>query len=130
MLIRAKEGLFAQGDWREATDHRFITALNTTDLTALLSEWKNAGQIFSITEDGIAYFPFYALNPENDYQPYPVIAKVIDIFGGLESGWDMSFWFGSVNSYLGGKIPKAVIANQPQVLLDAVIDELAGILHG
>lgn len=58
MLSRAKEGLFAQGDWREATDHRFITALNTTDLTALLSEWKNAGQIFSITEDGIAYFPF------------------------------------------------------------------------
>ena len=82
MLIRAKEALFTQGDWLEATDQRFIDVLDTTEPTTLLFEWRNAGQIFSIIEDGVEYFPFYALNPENDYQPYPVIEKVIDIFGG------------------------------------------------
>lgn len=130
MLSRAKEGLFAQGDWLEASDQRFITMLNTTDPTGQLSEWKNTGQIFSIIEDNVEYYPFYTLNPENDYRPYPVNAKVIDIFGGLENSWNMAFWLGSVNSYLGGKMPKNVIANHPQVLLDAVIDEVQGILHG
>ena len=41
----------------------------------------------------------------------------------------MAFWFGSSNSYLGGRHPKEVLQTDFGIVLDAARDEGCVILH-
>ncbi len=42
----------------------------------------------------------------------------------------IAIWFASVNSFLGGKIPIDLLMIAPDIVLAAVEDEMAGVLHG
>ena len=46
------------------------------------------------------------------------------------NGWEIAFWFAGVNSYLGGRAPKEVVANQPEAVLKAAKTEAIGLQHG
>lgn len=42
----------------------------------------------------------------------------------------MAIWFQSVNSYLGGEKPQALIGSDPDLVIDAALDEVQGVMHG
>ncbi|AJY52406.1 hypothetical protein KO116_03941 [Halomonas sp. KO116] len=42
----------------------------------------------------------------------------------------MAFWFQSANSYLGGLKPQNLIVTDPDLVIDAALDEVQEILHG
>jgi hypothetical protein len=42
----------------------------------------------------------------------------------------LAYWFASVNNSLGGKRPQDLLIDQPQRVVAAAKDQVAGVLHG
>ncbi|MBK0365073.1 DUF2384 domain-containing protein, partial [Salmonella enterica] len=55
---------------------------------------------------------------------------VISLFGEKKTPWGLAIWFGSANSWLGGKKPKDVLKTMPGQVLQAAQAELDGGAHG
>lgn len=73
------------------------------------------------------YFPRYALDPSLDYRPAKSLAAVLAVFRGLKSDWGVAYWFASVNSFLGGKRPQDLLLQQPDRVVAAAEDAIAGV---
>ncbi|MGP9579955.1 hypothetical protein ACT3TQ_05900 [Halomonas sp. AOP12-C2-37] len=94
------------------------------------AQWKQQGDIFTINDHGTDYYPAFGLEKDAGYRPYRVMSKIIDIFKEDKDGWGMAFWFQSINSYLGGLRPQDLIATDPDLVIDAALDEVRGVTHG
>lgn len=127
MMRRAKEVVLASGDWKSATQLVRLGVEHTSDQ---LHRWLRNGEIFSVTHDGIEYFPSYGFDPQNNFHPHPALKKVIEQFDGTTKGWGLAFWFHSTNSFLGGKSPKEFLTTYSDQVVAAAADEAAGVAHG
>jgi hypothetical protein len=94
------------------------------------NRWKRMGQIFAVHHRGSDYYPLYALDPADGYRPRGIVADVLRLFGDSKDSWGLAFWFGSVNSYLGGLRPQDVLTGSPEPLLRAARAEAEGLQHG
>jgi hypothetical protein len=94
------------------------------------NRWKRMGQIFAVHHRGADYYPLYALDPADGYRPRAIMADVLRLFGDSKDSWGLAFWFGSVNSYLGGRRPQDVLTGSPEALLRAARAEAEGLQHG
>ncbi|ANF25778.1 hypothetical protein [Stutzerimonas stutzeri] len=130
MLARAKKAVLQSGDWLSATEVYALSAINVGVADSECETWKDEGRIFAIRYDCTTFFPSYALDVDAGYLPYPIIASVLQAFGAKRSGWELAYWFASVNSFLGGLRPQDLIASAPERVLAAAHNELAGIMHG
>jgi hypothetical protein len=86
--------------------------------------------LFAVRHRGVDYFPGYALDPSTDYRPARGLAKVLAAFRGRKDDWGLAYWFASVNSFLGGKRPQELLIYEPERVVAAAEDEVAGVLHG
>lgn len=127
LLAKGKKRILQSGDWLPAHDLENIAHLNTADLRYEPNQWKQAGEIFTLQHEGIDYFPIYGLDPAKGYRPRSGLAPVITVLAFKKDGWGMAFWFGSSNSYLGGRMPKDVLMKDPRIVLEAAKDEISGI---
>jgi hypothetical protein len=130
MLIRARRAVLDSGDWLTAADIAKAAELSTVNPSAQPNKWKKLGQIFAIHHGGVDYFPGYGLDPDSGYRPLKVLTKVIEAFDGRKDGWGMAYWFQSDNSFLGGRRPQDLLALQPQLVVDAALDDTLEIAHG
>lgn len=130
MLEHARNTVLDSGDWRAATDWVEFVGLGSTSVGAQLEEWSTQGQIFAICQGGVDYYPGYALDRSPHLRPFKAMALVLDVFAGHKNGWGLAFWFSSVNSFLGGKRPQDVLAIDPERVIAAARDEVAGVVHG
>lgn len=94
------------------------------------NRWKRMGQIFAIHHKGSDYYPLYALDPTDGYRPRAIVGDVLRLFAGSKDSWGTAFWFGSINSYLGGQRPQDVLTSAPEPLLRAARAEAEGLQHG
>jgi hypothetical protein len=123
MLEQAKTELLQSGDWLAKTD--------ITDLTrSQANKWKQLGKIFTLSYEGIEYFPIYALDKTKNSQPFSVLEMVISTLATTKNEWAIAFWFASPNTFLNGKRPKDVLSENPSGVLSAAREEAAGITHG
>ena len=103
--------------------------LEGRNISAEIALWEAERRIFSVEHDGERHFPKYAPGPQSNFQPYPVAAKIIAILRGKD-GWGIAYWFGSLNSYLGGSYPRDFIAPDTERVIDATNTGAMGITHG
>ncbi len=129
MLFRAKVAVLEGADWLTAAQVASIAGFSEKNPSAKFHKWKRNGAIFAIRRKGIDYFPVYVLDPEQEYRPYRALKKVIEQFNGEKEGWDLAFWFQSVNSFLGGKRPMDLLAKNPDDVIAAAADEAMGVQH-
>jgi hypothetical protein len=125
MLDHAKRVAINSKSYLLANDIAKLTGLGG----AHLEQWKRDKLIFAFNHGGVDYFPAYALDPHNG-KPYAAVAKILEIFGGENSGWGCAFWFEGVNGRLGGKAPKDLIATDPDLVIKAALLEIQPISHG
>jgi len=130
MLARARTAVIDSGDWMTAAEIAKVAGFSTSNPSAQPNKWKREGAIFAIRHNGIDYFPSYGLDPNAGYRPLKPMAKVIEIFRDAKDGWGMSYWFRSVNSFLGGKRPQDLLAAEPDRVIAAAMDELQEVAHG
>jgi hypothetical protein len=57
------------------------------------------------------------------------MSKILKLFSDKDD-WQKAFWFGSVNSYLGNKMPKDLLQSHPVDVLKAAELEAIGVQHG
>jgi hypothetical protein len=130
MLARARTAVIDSGDWMTAAEIAKVAGFSTSNPSAQPNKWKRDGAIFAIRHNGIDYFPSYGLDPKSGYRPLKPMAKVIEILHEAKDGWGLSYWFGSLNSFLGGKRPQDLLAAEPDRVIAAAIDELKEVAHG
>ncbi len=124
MLAKGKIRILNSGDWLTAQQILALVQVDRADLGSQLDEWKLEGKIFALSNDGVEYFPIYAFDPAASYCPRPGMAEVIAILASRKDGWGLAFWFGSSNSYLGGRMPKDVFQDDLQGVLGAAQNEI------
>lgn len=88
------------------------------------------GAIFSISYEGVEYFPRYAIESRSFALAQGGMQRVIAVLATRMSGWSMALWFESSNSYLAGKLPKDLISSDPDAVVKAAQDEIGGSSHG
>lgn len=130
MLEKGKARLLRSGDFLTAEAFAVLSQLGTEQCRAEFEAWKRAGNIFSLAHEDKEYFPLYAFDPASGFRPFSSLAAVITTLGSSKPDWAMALWFGSSNSYLGGQMPKDVIADDPARVLDAAGSEAYGAQHG
>src|ERR1700730_4871748 len=130
MTADSRKAVLESGDWLTAAQIAEMAGFSTTNPSAQPNKWKKDGQIFAVRHRGVDYFPGYALAPSTDYRPAKGFARVLGVFRGRKDDWGLAYWFASVNSFLGGKRPQDLLIDQPDRVVAAAEDEVAGVLHG
>lgn len=125
MLAKGKRRILQSGDWLTAQDLSDLAELDATNYY-LIDEWRRSGQIFAIEHEGTEYYPSYGFDSAAGYMPQAVLAEVIATLAPKKTEWGLAFWFGSSNSYLGGRLPKDVLRDEPAMVLEAATDEIGG----
>lgn len=130
MEARARRAVMESGDWLTVDEILQLPGVSPRSGCAQPDQWKQQGKIFTINDHGTEYYPAFGLEKEAGYQPYRVMSKIIDVFKDDKGGWGMAVWFQSVNSYLGGLKPQDLIATDPDLVIEAALDEVQGVMHG
>lgn len=130
MTAEARKSVIETGEWMTAAQIAEIAGFSTTNPSAQPNKWKREGQIFAIHHRGTDYFPGYALDASTDYRPSKGLARALKVFRGKKDDWGLAYWFSSVNSFLGGKRPQDLLISEPDRVVAAAEDEVAGVLHG
>lgn len=127
---KAKRRIIFSGDWVTAAELVELPAETVNELRPDVYSLLRERRIFTISYGGVDYFPTFAFDAYSGYHPVPGLKDVIEVLATRKDAWGMAFWFGSSNSYLGGRQPKALIRTDLGIVLDAARDEVYGILHG
>ncbi|WP_416799385.1 hypothetical protein [Ciceribacter azotifigens] len=130
MVADARKAVLESGDWLTAADVAKMAGFSTSNPSAQPNKWKKERQIFAVRHRGIDYFPGYALDPSTDFRPVKALAKVLSTFQGAKDDWGIAYWFASVNGFLGGNRPQDLLISEPDRVISAAEDEVAGVLHG
>ncbi|HHH0217652.1 TPA: integrase [Yersinia enterocolitica] len=120
--------ILADSVWLTARELSEKANFKNTNPSAGPNRWKSAGRIFALQLNGKDKYPEYAL--DEGFRPIPVVKQVISLLGEKKTPWGLAIWFGSKNSWLGGKKPKDVLATMPKQVLLAAQAEAEGGAHG
>ncbi len=129
MLIDAKTAILNSGDFVPASEVAKIAGFSPTNPSVQPNKWKRNRDIFAIQHGRDDRFPLYALNPD-DHRPRKRMAEILRIFGNAKDGWGLAFWFAALNSFLDDERPQDVLAVDPDRVIEAAKDEMAGVQHG
>ena len=130
MTAEARRAVLESGDWLTAAQIAEMAGFSTNNPSAQPNKWKKDGLIFAVRHRGIDYFPGYALDPKTGYRPLKPLAAVLKVFRGSKDDWGLAYWFASDNSFLGGKRPQDLLAEQAERVIEAAEDERQGVTHG
>ena len=129
MLIDAKTAILNSPDFLPATEVAKLAGFSATNPSVQPNKWKRNRGIFAIQHGRDDYFPLYALNPD-DHRPRKQMAEILRVFGDAKDGWGLAFWFAALNSFLDYERPQDVLAIDPDRVIAAAKDEMAGVQHG
>lgn len=85
-----------------------------TNARALASSWRTAGRILAVPADQTQRFPGFQF--DQDGQPRPVVADVIEHLASHLTAWELALWFIGSNSWLGGERPVDVLDEPAEVV--------------
>jgi len=114
-------------EMRPIEDLAAIAGRTAAEMQCDLHRWKVEGRIFSVEHHGAELFPAFALDPNSQYSPYPVVNLVLRILGDVfdrGNAWALASWFIGVNSYLDDQRPQDLLASDPEWVIDAARDEV------
>jgi hypothetical protein len=129
MQAKARKAILESGDWMTAKQIAEVAQFSASNPSAQPSKWKREKRIFSLLHHGTDYYPSYGMDPATA-RPLKALGDVIRAFGSAKDDWGLAYWFSSANSFLGGKRPQDLLANDPQAVIAAIEDELEPVAHG
>jgi hypothetical protein len=116
---RAMEWIFSGAQWLTVEQIAELGAHDAIEIALAAKQWKAERRLFSIPLDGSEVFPRYAFG--DDLEPLPVIKEVISAL----DRWDqltIAAWFESRSWFLQGKLPRELVAKDPEQVLRAAQD--------
>lgn len=125
MIVRAKQKVLSATSWFTEAELASLTGVPSLDLRA----WKETKMIFSVLHERVELFPVYGFT-DDGLQPLAGLQAILMLLAWRKDDWGMAYWFAGANGYLGGKRPQDVLRINPDEVLLAAEDELAGVTHG
>lgn len=129
MVAQAMKRIIESGDFAKAADIAQVAHFSRSNPSSQPNRWKKAGLVFAVPYKGVDLYPLYALEFKEGAKPLPIMKKVLHVLANKDA-WQTAFWFGSVNTYLGNKMPKELLKLNPEKVLQAAEIEASGIQHG
>lgn len=130
MNAEARKAVLESAEWVNAAKLSEIAGFSGQNSSAQPNKWKRERRIFALRHDGNDLYPAYALDPDAQYRPVKGLAPILQVFGDELDAWDIAIWFASANSFLGGALPQDLLISDPERVLAAAQDEVAGVRHG
>lgn len=129
MIVRARQQVMSVTSWLTHAEFARLNGVSPPDVAVQLRVWKEAKMIFSVLHEDVELFPVYAFGDDR-LQPLGGLQAILMLLTGKKDDWGMAYWFAGANGYLGGKRPQDVLRTNPDEVLLAAKDELAGVTHG
>lgn len=131
IVAKARADVMESTVWLSGAQVAKLASMSTTNSHSQPCRWAQEGKIFAIKPaGGVELFPAYGLDPSIGYRPLKELTEIIRILGEKKDAWGLAYWFASLNSYLGGRRPQDVLAQEPRCVIAAAADEAAVIVHG
>ncbi|WP_238346429.1 hypothetical protein [Pseudomonas taiwanensis] len=127
---KAQSRVMASGDWLTWPELNAVLPALAEQLSDGTHDRYLNGAIFSITYEGVEYFPRFAFEARTLASAAQGMQRVIAVLATRMNGWGMALWFESSNSYLAGKLPKDIISSDPDAVVQAAHEEIDGGSHG
>lgn len=129
MFAQAKKAILESDDFVRATEIAEAAQFSMSNPSSQPNRWKKAGQIFALNYKGVDLYPLYALDLKGGAKPLPIMEKILRVLEDKDD-WQKAFWFGSINTFLGNKMPKELLRSKPQEVIRAAEIEALGVQHG
>lgn len=126
-MARSLQAIFAGTAWLTAAEVGRARDPEAANPHSTPARWRAAGRIFGVEHRGQTRYPRYLFDAL--MAPIPAAAEVLAAFGDTPP-LAVASWFESPNSWLDGARPRELLATQPQRVVAAAHDHLAGPLHG
>jgi len=123
-----REQVLKSARWLTAQEIAINAGFTTSKSSSQPNKWKKAGLIFAIFDEERDLFPAYGLG--EDSRPLPVMKEVLTVFAGKREPLSIAAWFAAANSWLKGKTPMEMLAEQGEDVVWAARMEVAPIEHG
>jgi hypothetical protein len=127
MIARAKQKVMNGTPWYTAPELAALSGVTLTDLEVQLRLWKEKKDILSVVHERVELFPAYAF--ADKLQPFAELKAILMLFDAKKNYWGTAYWFAGANGYLDGQRPQNVLQPDPDRVLPAAEDELAGVTH-
>jgi hypothetical protein len=129
MFTEARKVILESGEFVRAAEIAEAAQFSMSNPSSQPNRWKKAGLIFAVPFGGVDFFPLYSLDLNKGAKPLPIMEKILQVLAEKDD-WQKAFWFGSVNTFLGNKIPKDLLKSKPQQVLRAAEIEATGVQQG
>lgn len=96
--LRSIRKILCEGEWLTAAEVNAAQENPPAQKSLPASDWKRRGRIFSVSHDGVDYYPRYAFDAA--YRPLPIIGEILKEFGTESDAWKIAAWFHFPNGYL------------------------------
>lgn len=131
MIADARSAVLESAEWLTAAQIAELAGFSESNVNAQPSRWKRERRIFAIKPPAkVELFPAYGLDQKSGFRPLPAMREVLSAFGRHREAWGIAEWFASVNSFLGNKRPQDLLRDEPDAVIAAARDEVAGVTHG
>ena len=125
--LQAIEAILSGTEWLTGDEVGVRHNPQASNGHATVRRWVDSRKIFAIEHGGRKLFARYQFDPA--WKPLPAMAAILETMSGY-SPYRIAGWFESTNGYLSGRRPREVIADDPDKIIEAARDHVAGALHG
>jgi hypothetical protein len=113
----AREELISEFGLLSSSDVAARAGSRAKNKAALANRWKQEGKIFSVTHQGLLFFPAFQF--DDDGQPREAVAGVLKALGARLSDWGLALWFTGRYGTLGDRRPVDLLAAEPGKVIAA-----------
>lgn len=114
MEDRAVEMVWQGTDWLTAAQ---LAARDPRVTPEVLQQWVTEGRLLSLQWNGEQVFPAYAF--ATDHSLLPAVGAVIAELAPCLGDWGTAAFFESTSRYLGGRRPRELVADEPELAIRA-----------
>jgi hypothetical protein len=114
--LQTIQEIFSKEKWLTGEMLNHLQAEPPSNHLLPASDWKQQGQIFSVTFEEKEYFPCYEF--DTTYRPLPLIGDVLAAFGPVADTWKIAAWFHYPNGWIVESDDNGIRAIAPKDALD------------
>lgn len=119
------------GQYLTADNLAKLFLVDINKLQKQLADWKDRGEIFSVQDAAEGeLFPVFAFENSGGLRVLEATPRVLEVFRGRVSPWGIAVWFIGLSSYLDDQMPKDLLEEDPDWVVDAARDWMVEVSHG
>lgn len=122
-MAKSIDAIFNGSPWLTAAEVGHAARPGAANPHSITSRWRAARKIFGVERRGQLLFARYQFDAA--FQPIAAVAEVLRLLA-TSSPMGIASWFESPNAFLDGARPRALLGTNPELVIQAAADSLAG----